>query len=210
MITEEMLDALRMDMRSRLSDSRYQHTLGVEKEMRALAKIYMPCDEKRAAAAGLLHDVTKELSLSEQKALCEKHGLSVSSREESSVALLHAKTGAFYAREIYSELVDDAVFSAIYKHTVAGEDMSLMDKLLYLADFIEEGRCYPLCRATREAFYGGIDSARDKLAFLNEIMILAYDASISALAREGRYIAEETLLAKKRAIEARFTYQGKK
>ena len=209
MITESMLDSLREDMRVRLSASRYKHTLGVEKEMRVLAGIYMPTFVLKAAAAGLLHDVTKELSLSEHTALCERYGIAVLEKEGSSAALLHAKTGAFYARERYPLYVDDDVFSAIYKHTVASEDMSLLDNLLYLADFIDEGRRYDACRAVRGAFYNGISSCNDKLAFLNEIMILAYDASLDALKRGGCYISEETLLARKKAVQARFATDGK-
>lgn len=211
MITEQMLKTLRGDMEARLGAHRLRHTLGVEKEMRDLAEIYLPNRINEAASAGLLHDVTKELSREEQLALCQKYGIEVSEEEKHSFALLHAKTGAFYAREHYPEYVSDAVFSAIYKHTVADKEMSLFDSLLYLADFIEEGRSYAACRALRAAFYQGIGNHKgNELAFLNEIMIKAYDASLEALLREGRYISPKTVLAKESALQARFALQGKK
>jgi len=210
MISEKSLDRIRSDMQKRLGEKRFCHTLGVEKEMRNLARIYMPAEETVAAAAGLLHDITKELSLKEQLALAEKYGIDIPEEEKASAALLHAKTGAFYAKEAYPSVVNKSVFSAILKHTTANGEMTLLDKLLYLADFIEEGRSYPSCIRVRQAFYEGINSATDKLAFLNAIMIEAYDASLEALRRENLYISPSTLMAKEVAEKERIASQGKK
>lgn len=210
MIREETVDLIRSDMQGRLGEKRFRHTLGVEKEMRALARIYMPSEEPLAAVAGLLHDITKELSLEGQLALVRKYEIAVSKEEMASAALLHAKTGAYFAQESYPSVVSESVFSAILKHTTAEEEMSLLDKLLYLADFIEEGRSYPSCVSVRRAFYEGIDRADDKLDFLNEMMIKAYDASLAALSREGLYISPATLLAKESAQKERIAARGKK
>ena len=211
MITEPMLDALRAEMKMRLKEKRFRHTLGVEKEMRALAKIYMPSRIIEAACVGLLHDVTKELSYKEQIELCEKYGIEVPDDEKNSAALLHAKTGAFYAREHYPDYVTEEMISAIFKHTTADAEMSLLDKLLYLADFIEEGRTYESCIALRTAFYDGISHRMDdKELFLNEILIQSYDYSLAALAREGLYISPATVKAREAALKERFALQGKK
>ena len=202
MITESQIDSIRADMQKQLSEKRYRHTLGVEKEMRALAKIYMPECEAIAACAGLLHDITKEFSYDEHMKLFQKYWVELTDAEKNSAALLHAKSGAIFARECYPSLVDENIFSAIWKHTTADGDMSLLDKLLYLADFIEEGRPYSGCLSVRCAFYEGIKKREnDKLVFLNEILIKAYDASLEALKREGHYVSPETLLAKKSTEE---------
>lgn len=211
MITEKLLDALRNEIKGHMGEKRFRHTLGVEKEMRALAKIYMPHKEADASCAGLLHDITKELSYEEHLSLLKKYGVEISSCEKEPAALLHAKTGAFYAKELYPALVSEEIFSAIWKHTVASAQMSVLDKLLYLADFIEEGRSYASCIALRNEFYAGIQNGEeDKFLFLNEMMIKAYDASLSALSREGLYISPETVMAKEAAIKERFALQGKK
>ena len=202
MITESHVDKIRIDMQKHLSEKRYRHTIGVEKEMRALAKIYMPESEAVAACAGLLHDITKEFPYAEHMKIFQKYFVELSGEEKASAALLHAKSGAIFARECYPSLVDEGIFSAIRKHTTADEDMSLLDKLLYLADFIEEGRPYSGCLSVRRAFYDGIkERVSDKHVFLNEILIKAYDASLEALEREGHYVSPATLLAKKRALE---------
>ncbi len=211
MIKENMLNTLREEVRARMGEKRFRHTLGVEKEMRSLAKIYMPLKETEAACAGLLHDVTKELSLDEHISLLQRYSVTVLDAEINSASLLHAKTGAFYAKENYPTLVSDEMFSAIWKHTTAAEEMSLFDKLLYLADFIEEGRTYFSCTSLRKEFYSEIQNRLDdKLVFLNEMMIKAYDASLSALRREGLYISANTVLAREAAIKERFALEGKK
>lgn len=211
MITEQMLDVLRFDMKAHLGKKRFLHTVGVEKEMRALAEIYMPSKIHDAACAGLLHDITKEFSYEQQIALAEKYKIEISFPSKDSAALFHSKTGAFFAKERYPFLVSDEIFSAIWKHTTASAKMSLMDKLLYLADFIEEGRTYKSCVSLRYEFYSGLENViDDKLCFLNEIMIKAYDYSLEALKRDGLYISPSTLEAKEEAIKERFAYQGKK
>jgi len=209
-ITEKMLDELRDSVRERMDEPRYRHTLGVEREMRRLAELYLPNSVQIAAAAGLLHDVTKTFSEDEQLAYCAKNGIAVSGEERAAYRVLHAKTGAHFVKSHYPQFADDVILRAIERHTVADKDMDMMDILLYVADFIEEGRRYPDCIELRRAFYDGIASHEDdKVAFLYEIFVKALDLSLSELLREGRFIFLKTVEARNAALQTRIDLRGK-
>ena len=209
MITETMLDALREELRMKMNPFRYKHTLGVEKEMRAMAALYMPTDVACAAAAGLLHDITKGFSEEEQFAYCENNGIPISDDERISYRILHAKTGAHYVKKHYPQFADQRILRAIARHTTATEDMSTFDIMLYLADFIEEGRAYADCVALRRMYYENIDlRAADKECFLREVFLKALDLSLKELLHENRAVSLETVRARNQML-AYFSECGK-
>ena len=110
-----------------------------------------------AAEAGILHDITKKLSLDEQLILCGKYGIINDNAEKNNVKLLHAKTGAAEARDLFG--VSDAVYGAIRWHTTGKPDMTLLEKIIYLADYIEPNRDFPGLAELRRAAYEDIDAA---------------------------------------------------
>lgn len=210
MITEIMLDNLREELREKIDPFRFAHTLGVEKEMRAMAARYMPDKIAQAAAAGLLHDVTKAFSAEEQFSYCAANGLAISEDEAASYRVLHAKTGAHYVKTRYPAFADAEILHAIERHTVAAMDMTTFDIMLYLADFIEEGRTYEDCVALRRLYYDGIERGKEKdTCFLRRIFLKALDLSLQELLKDGRSISLETVRARNRVL-AFFAEEGKK
>ena len=206
-----MNDALRLELKARLSAHRFSHTLGVEKEMRALASIYLPDRVEEAASAGLLHDITKEFTREEHLSYARKNGICIEADEQENAALLHSRTGAYYAKEHYPLLITDDIFSAILKHTTADADMSVMDILLYLADFMEEGRGYESCQRLRSFFYTKLSER--KLApelLLFDTLIFALDLSLAVLERERCKISDRSRRAREWADAQREEYTGKK
>lgn len=191
-MTESKISALREDMRTHMDEKRYAHTLGVEKEMRRLAQILSPELIPYAAIAGLLHDVTKRWRLDEQLAYCEAHGLHVDDDERIAPALLHAKTGAHYARVNYPDLVSSEIIDAIERHTTAHPPLSLLAAILFVADFTEEGRTYPDCVALREF----LNEKELSLSHFKSVVIRALDVSLGELLRDGRPIALRTVEAR--------------
>ena len=89
-----------------------------------------------ARHAGILHDCTKYLELVPQLHLCEKYGIPLDDLEQKAVKLLHSKTGACIAKYIFGE--PDEVYEAIFWHTTGRANMTLLDKILYMADYIEQ------------------------------------------------------------------------
>ncbi len=203
MITEERLSLLREQIKTEMKPSRYQHTLGVEREMRALARFFLPEMEKEAAAAGLLHDITKAWSEEEHLRFCKERGLEVTEDERLIPALLHAKTAAALIPELYPDLAKEAILSAIAKHTAASPVMSVFDALLYIADYTEAGREYPSCQALRQALHLGMEQTveEEKAFFLRQILMNTYDESLAALKRLGRNVANVTAEAREALLQ---------
>lgn len=132
------LKALQVQMQQVLSKDRFEHTLGVMYTAESLAMRY-GADTASAAVAGLLHDCAKCIPNAEKLQLCQKYGIDISASEEKNPSLLHAKLGSFLAKEWYG--VEDAdILNAIRWHTTGRPEMSLLDKIIYMADYIEPNR----------------------------------------------------------------------
>lgn len=139
-----------------LSPKRIPHVRGCEWEAVRLAKRWGESEED-AAEAGILHDITKKLVLSEQLILSEKYGIINDTYETANVKLLHAKTGAALARDLFN--ISDRVYSAIRWHTTGKPDMTLLEKIIYMADYIEPNRDFPGVDKLRKLAYEDLDAA---------------------------------------------------
>ncbi len=148
-------DALRPIAMSYLKYRRMAHVRGTEEEAVRLAERY-GADVTEARVAALLHDCTKKLGMEEQLALCEKYSVKLDAVEQKTLKLLHAKTGAELARDVFG--VSNAVYEAIKWHTTGKADMTLLEKVLYLADYIEPTRDFPGVEALRKTVYEDLDA----------------------------------------------------
>ena len=147
---------IRRRVRTMMSEKRYLHTLGVERECASLARIFAPEKCERLRAAALLHDITKEYTPEKHAEFCEKYALDVSESMKKNPKLYHAFTGAHLAKALFPESTDEKVFDAITYHTTGRRGMTLCDMLLYLADYIEDTRTFEDCVRLRRYFYDGI------------------------------------------------------
>jgi len=141
---------------SMVLQKRVNHIRGTEEEAVRLAQRW-GADENLARRAGILHDCTKYLDLPQQLALCEKYGVELDELERSTLKLLHSKTGACIAKYIFGE--PDEVYWAIYYHTTGKADMTMLEKILYLADYIEPNRDFDGLEEMRRLAYEDIDAA---------------------------------------------------
>ncbi len=121
-----------------LKPGRYIHTLGVAYTAAALAMRY-GTDVRQAFLAGLLHDCAKDIPDKEAVEICRKNGVSLTDYEIDHPHLLHAKLGAFWAQKRYS-VTDADILSAIRWHTTGTTHMSVLEQIIFLADYIEPGR----------------------------------------------------------------------
>lgn len=129
---------LRKAVRKAQDARRYEHTLGVEYTAAALAMRY-GADIEEAQLAGLLHDCAKCLSDEKILSLCEKHDIPVTETERKHPFLLHAKVGGYLAQKKYG-VKNSRIIDAIVCHTTGKADMTLLDKIVFVADYIEPGR----------------------------------------------------------------------
>lgn len=178
-----------------LDPRRVPHVLGVEQEAVRLAERW-GAEVYDAAAAGILHDITKKCNDKEQLQLCEKYGTMIDNLEREIPKLLHAKTGADLAWHEFG--VSPAIREAIRWHTTGRENMSLLEKIIYLADYIEPNRSFEGLDRLRALAYEDLDEAlrlglQMSLDEMEERRIVPHPNSLRAL----RYIEKE--LDRKRA-----------
>lgn len=160
--TNNNLKKLRKAMEKVQDGDRYEHTLGVEYTAAALAMRYggNVCD---AQAAGLLHDCAKCLSDKKRLKICEKHHIPISKVERKNPFLLHAKAGAYLARKKYGVKNQD-ILNAIQNHTTGRKEMSLLEKIVFVADYIEPGRKHaPNLAEIRKMAFLDLDGALLKI-----------------------------------------------
>ena len=132
------LQKIRKQLSKALDNKRFEHTQGVAYTSAALAMRYGE-DIKKAELAGLLHDCAKGLPTKEKLEKARKHGLHISKYEEKNPDMLHAKLGAYYARYKY-DVTEQKVLDAITYHTTGRPNMSLLEKIIFVADYIEPNR----------------------------------------------------------------------
>lgn len=196
---EKTLSDLRNDVKKRMSEKRYNHTLEVEKMAKSIAELYVPERVDLVRAAALLHDVTKELSVDEQMEICHSHGIEVTDADKRAVKMLHAKTAAAIIPEQYPELADDVLVSAVRWHTTGKANMSIEEKIIYLSDYIDMSRTFADCVKLRELFWSAPIAEmdmRDRMAHLNEVLIVSYDITIASLIEDEKIIDINTIEAR--------------
>lgn len=137
-MNQTRIDKIRKKIQTHQEGARYEHTLGVMYTAAALAMRYHENMEK-ALIAGLLHDCAKGYSSEKKIDLCKKYQLPISPSEKKNPGLLHAKLGAYLANAKYGVEEQD-ILDAITCHTTGKPEMTLLDKILYIADYIEPNR----------------------------------------------------------------------
>lgn len=182
------LDWLRERAYAYLKPKRIPHVAGCEQEASKLALRWGE-DPGDAAEAGILHDITKKLSMDEQLILAEKYGIVFDKFERENIKLTHAVTGAALSKELFG--VPERIYSAIRWHTTGRADMTLLEKIIYIADYIEPTRDFEGVERLRQLAYEDIDSAmalglRMSLEELRQSGIEPHGATVSALAWYGK------------------------
>lgn len=149
------LDELRCVSYSMVYAKRLAHIRGCEEEAARLARRW-GADEGRMRRAAILHDCTKYLTVREHLEICERYGVELCPLERSTDKLLHAKSGAALAKYVFG--LDD-IYDAILYHTTARAGMSLEEKILYIADYMEPNRAFPEVGELRRLAYTDLDAA---------------------------------------------------
>ena len=121
-----------------LNYKRFVHTMAVAGTASSLAMCY-GMNIQKAELAGLLHDCAKCIEVRKMQKLCEKAGLEITPFEAGSGSLLHSKAGSVLAAEKYG-CTDPDILNAIRYHTTGRPGMSLLEKIIFVADYIEPGR----------------------------------------------------------------------
>ena len=154
---DENLAALAARLRETVPEKRYVHSLGVADEAWRLAMLH-GADPDRARLAGLLHDCAKGIPKEGQAAECDRLGVPLDPATRALPQVIHGFLGERIARDRFG-IEDEAVLRAIRLHTVGGAGMTLLDKVVFLADGTEPGRHYPGAEEVRAAADRDVDEA---------------------------------------------------
>ena len=167
---------------SLLKPNRVNHVLGCRQTARELAELHGadPVDAQRAA---LLHDITKALDGALQLTVCSEYGINLDSFSANNPKTLHALTGSLVAQRIFGE--SDAVVAAIRSHTTGKADMNTLEKIIYVADYMEPNRDFPGVEQLRSLACSDLDSA----------LKLGLEMTLSMLRKQGREISPESAQA---------------
>jgi nicotinate-nucleotide adenylyltransferase len=169
-----------------------------------LAELYVPNKKQMLRAAALLHDITKEYNTEIQIELCKKYGIELKDTDVYAPKTLHARTAAAMIPENYPEFNDAELIGCVRWHTTGRAGMSICEKLVYLADYIDMSRTFPDCVALREMFWGADPASMDadaREAHLRKVLLSSYDRTVLALLEEGALISHETMLARNELVE---------
>ena len=149
----EKLEQVVIDL---LNPNRVKHVLGCRDTAAAMARTW-GVDETDAARAGLLHDITKALDGPLQLTLCREYGKVLDEFSENNPKTLHALTGSLVAERIFGE--NEAVVQAIESHTTGKPAMNTLEKIIYVADYMEPNRDFPGVEELRRLAYTDLDAA---------------------------------------------------
>lgn len=181
-------EALKVILKQRLNEKRYYHSLCVADEAKRLAEKYGG-DAEKSYLAGLLHDITKNAPDEEHLKIFSEFGIILNDVEKNAKKLWHAMSGTLYVKNILG-IDDPEITDAIRYHTTAKADMSLLAKILYLADFTSRDRDYEDVDVIRQY----VDESLDKG------FIYALQYSITDLVKQGRAVHEDTVKAYNQAV----------
>ena len=188
---------MKLQLISKLSSKRYLHSLNVMKAAEELALNFGE-DAVKASVAGLLHDCAKYLEHDKIFELCRLYNIEINEYTLNQPELLHGPIGASMAKEIYG-ISDTDILHAIYFHTTGCEDMTMLDKIIFLADYIEPGRNFD-----------GVDDIRQK-AYTNieEAIALSFASTIKDVLKKGKLLYPITIDARNYIILERLRERKK-
>lgn len=178
------MDDLRACSLSMVHAKRHAHIRGVEEEAARLTQRWGG-EVNLARQAGILHDCTKYWPMERHLACCKEYGISLDDLELRSEKLLHSKTGACIAKYVFGQ--PDQVYNAIFYHTTGKGNMTTLEKIIYLADYMEPNRNFDGVEKLRALAYTDLDAA----------VALGCQMSIQEMKEKGREVHPNTIAALK-------------
>ncbi|MCH5296235.1 MAG: bis(5'-nucleosyl)-tetraphosphatase (symmetrical) YqeK [Ruminococcus sp.] len=151
------MDEYKKLIRTKMGEYRFTHSVNVSKEAKNLAKIY-GADEEKAELAGMLHDITKELPRQEQLKIITDSGIILDDVQENAPKLWHGISGSLYVKDNLN-ICDEDILNAIRYHTTGRAGMSLLEKIIFVADFTSQERTYKGVSTMRKKSRKSLDEA---------------------------------------------------
>lgn len=178
------IESIKKYLESNISGKRFVHSVGVAESAVKLAKVYN-CDVGKAYLSGLVHDCARELDKVQLLACLEEEGIKADDLTLSIKELLHGPAAVHICRAVFG-IEDAEVLDAVRYHTTGRVNMTLLEKIIYLSDFIEPSRCFEGVEELRELAATNLDKA----------LLLAFNSSITYLISKNGIIHIDTVLSR--------------
>ncbi len=150
-------DEIYKAIKEKISEKRFNHVIGVVETAKMLANLYNE-DIEKAKIASILHDIAREYTKDEMERLCTYYGYKFDDSIVREPALLHSKIGAILARDVY-DIKDEDILNAISYHTTGRRNMTMLEKIVFIADYIEPSRNFEGLENIRKLAFRDIDLA---------------------------------------------------
>ena len=174
------IEQIKKDLKNKLSEYRYIHSLNVARLAKSLAKRY-GVDEEKAYLAGLVHDIAKEFTDKENAYYIKKYRLKSNLLKEKYKYLLHGIIGSLYLKDKYG--LDDEICNAVMVHTIGDENMTMLDKILFVADKTEPNKNFNGTEEERKLSYINIDKT----------LVLCLENYVNSRKEKGKKVNKKTL-----------------
>lgn len=175
-------------IKKNLKKSRFEHSIRVKDTAQKLAKQY-GADIEKTTIAALVHDCAKYLSYEKLIKYSKKYGYLIDEIALANPSLLHSAAAAYIAKT-EMDIKDQDILNAITYHTTGRKNMSLLEKIIYIADYIEPGRDFPLVDMLREKTFNNLD----------EGLLFGLDNTINYVIKRGELLHRDTVDARNELI----------
>ena len=196
MMLSSRISEISLAVSKRMCESRFKHTLGVCRMAERLAEFCLPEKKEELYLAGLLHDVSKELSVQEQIALIKSSGEGYTDSDLVCEAAHHSITAAIVISRDFPDVASEELLSAVRNHTLGAPNMSLFDEIIFVSDYIEDGRTYSDCIRAREKLFSELNDARDREECIQLLHVATreiLDYTITYIIAKGAFLHERTV-----------------
>jgi predicted HD superfamily hydrolase involved in NAD metabolism len=196
LFSEKIISDLETKIENKLSQHRYVHTLGVKRAAIKIAEYCYSGDISEIAVAALLHDISKEYSVAEQFQMMRESGKDFSDTDFMSEPVLHSFTAPVVISKDYSDFATANILSSTFNHTTGSPDMSIFDEIIFVADYVEDGRKYDSCIAVRDDLFDSFSSSFDReecIMHLHNATIAILENTIVHLIKNKQVLNERTV-----------------
>lgn len=199
LFSEKIISDLETKIENKLSQHRYVHTLGVKRAAIKIAEYCYSGDISEIAVAALLHDISKEYSVAEQFQMMRESEKDFSDTDFMSEPVLHSFTAPVVISKDYSDFATANILSSTFNHTTGSPDMSIFDEIIFVADYVEDGRKYDSCIAVRDDLFDSFSSSFDR----EECVMHLHNATIAILENTIVHLIKNKQVLNERTVATR-------
>jgi predicted HD superfamily hydrolase involved in NAD metabolism len=194
----DSINSLKQSVSARLSQKRFSHTASVACAAVRLAEYCIPEFKSEIEVAAFLHDITKEYTYEENINIIRTEGLRLDAEDFESPAILHAFTAPEIIKREFPEFATERIISAVYNHTIGAPDMSLIDEIIFLADFIDDTRTYDASIELRKYVWESMKSndVEANIKTVHKACIKAIDFTLINLIENKKQINSKNILTR--------------